>query len=220
MKTKATVIAVLVLTFALALTSTAMAQVKATQITAWVDGEKLLEHTFEESLYVPGRVMFVPYAGVVRFDDVKVTSLTGEVLFEDDFSAETLGAFPSKWERGNAGGWTIVDEDGNKVLEQSDISRTGLTDLWPTAPHFVGSAEHVFEFRYKLVEWSGSTYRMNFVVRGADRNNAYMIQFNRRDGILAIDHRHSGGDNRQVGVPFELEPGRWYNFKVEVKLVD
>lgn len=220
MRSKATVIAVLALALTFALTSGAVAQEKGTQITAWVDGEKLLEHTFPESMYVPGRVMFVPYNGVVRYDDVKVTSLTGEVLFADDFSGEEVGAFPSKWQRENAGGWTIVEEDGNKVLEQSNATTTGMSDLWPAAPHFDRSAEHVFEFRYKLIAWNGSTYRMNFIARGENRNNNYMVQYNERENVLAITHRFSGGDNRIVEVPFELEPGRWYHFKIEVKLVD
>lgn len=220
MRRNGTIATSLALVVALLLSWGAMAQGERTQITAWIDDVKLLEHVFAESMYLPGKVMFVPYNGVVRYDDVKVTSLTGEVLFTDDFSEEELGAFPSKWERGNPGGWIIVEDDGNKVLEQSTTTNTGMSDLWPKVEHLADSAEHVIEFRYKLVSWNGSTYRMNFIARGENRNNNYMVQYNEREKVLAITHRYSGGDNRIVEVPFELEPGRWYHFKIEVKLVD
>lgn len=220
MSKKLTVVTTLALALALVLGTGVMAQAQKTQITAWVDGEKLLEYVFDDSFYLPGKVMFVPYNGIVRYDDVKVTSLAGEILFADDFEDEELGAFPSKWQRENAGGWTIVEEDGNKVLEQSDAGLTGMSDLWPKAEYFADSAEHVFEFRYKLVSWNGNTNRMNFIVRGDNRNNNYMVQYNRSVGVLAITHRFSGSDNRMVEVPFELEPGRWYEFKIEVRLVN
>lgn len=220
MKAKLTVASMFTLVLCLMLSSVVMGQVKKTQVVVWLDGDQILEHTFAESMYVPGRVMLVPYNGVVRYDDVKVTGLDGQVLFSDDFESETLGAFPSRWERANAAEWTIVDENGNKVLEQSSATATGMSDIWPKAPHFTSSAEHVFEFKYKLVSWNGSTYRMNFIFRGEDRNNNYMIQYNNRDQVLAIAHRASGGDNRIVSIPFELETDRWYSFRVEVKMVD
>lgn len=210
----------LVAVLCLVMSPTVGAQMKGTKITAYVDGEKLLEHTFEESMYIPGKIIFVPYNGVVRFDDVKVTSLSGEVLFADDFTDETPGAFPSRWERGNAGGWTIVTEGDNKVLEQSDDTVTGMSDLWPNVSLLAGLVEHTLEFKYKLVSWNGSTYRMNFFPRGNDRNNGYMIQYHERDKVLSIAHRASGGDNRTVETPFEFEPDRWYSFRLEVALVD
>jgi len=220
MKTRLSVLTVFVFLLCAAWAPYAAAQTKATQVTVWVDGQQVLQHTFPESLYLPGRVMFVPYNGVVRYDDVKVTSLDGTVLFADDFEAETAGAFPSRWQRENQGGWTIVLEDGNRVLEQSDATLTGMSDLWPKAEYMPLSAEHVLEFKFKLLSWNGSTYRMNFIFRGENRNNNYMVQYHNRDEVLAITHRASGGDNRIAGIPFKLEPDRWYSFRIEVKLVD
>lgn len=215
-----TLMITMVMFLALMLSPVALGQMKATRITAYVDGEKLLEHTFEESHYVPGRIMFVPYNGVVRFDDVKVTSPGGDVLFADDFEGDAVGAFPSRWERGNAGGWAIVVDNDNQVLEQTSNTLTGMSDLWPKVEEFVGGVEHTLEFRFQLVSWNGTTYRLNFIPLGRDRNNAYMIQYNLRDEVLTIAHRASGGDNRVEATPFQFEPNRWYNFRIEVSLVD
>src|SRR5690606_25152468 len=152
----------------------------------------------------------------MQFDDVRVTTSSGDVIFEDDFEKENLFAFPSQWERGNAGVWMIVNEGGNKVLEQSDTERTGLTDLWPVDLNLGAYDDYTFEFKFKLISWNGNTYRVNFIPRGVNRNDAYMIQYSDRAKALGVSHRLPGvGDSAYFdSVPFELEKDRWYTFRI------
>lgn len=210
---------ILVCLAVLALGSVAMAAPQ-THMAAYIDGELLLEHTFDSVAHLPGRIMFVPYNGIVRFDDVKVTATDGRELFNDDFEGETIGQFPSRWQQENAGGWVIVDEDGNKVLEQSDAVFTGMSDLWPLASEFANSGEHTLEFKYKLVAWTGSTWRMNFFARADNRNNGYMLQYVRTDEVMTLAHRSGGGDNREATAPFVLEPDTWYDIKIIISVID
>lgn len=205
-----------------ALSSLALAETPGVRIVASVDGEELLDHTFHEDVYADGTVMFVLVNGVMRFDDVRVTSATGDVVFEDDFEGERLFAFPSLWERGNAGVWMIVDEDGNKVLEQSDTERTGLTDLWPLDLDLGEHPEYTFEFSFKLLSWNGNAHRVNFIPRGMNRNDAYMIQYSDLSKSLGITHREPGkGDSAYFdSVSFEIEAERWYRFSIHVSRAD
>lgn len=206
----------------LLLTAFATAQSTGVRLITSVDGETLLDHTFPADAYPQGTVLFVLINGVMRFDDVRVTTAGGDVIFADDFEQESLFAFPSLWERGNAGVWMIVNEGGNKVLEQADTQRTGLTDLWPIGLNLGAYDDYTFEFKFKLLSWNGDTYRVNFIPRGINRNDAYMIQYSDRAKALGVSHRQPGlGDDAYFdAAPFEMEEGRWYAFRIDVQRVD
>jgi len=160
----------------------------------------LTDNTNPEILSISGAVGLGSWETQVEYDDFKVTSSTGEVLFEDDFSSST-----GKWNVFK-GSWRVQ----NGVYQQTSTS----TDCRSTT----GNADWSnYTLTLKAKKNSGNEgFLIMFGVK--DSNNFYWWNLGGWGNTRHAIEKAVGGSKSIVAETYSnsIETNRWYDIKIEV----
>ncbi|MHB8951984.1 MAG: family 16 glycoside hydrolase [Pirellulaceae bacterium] len=118
---------------------------EASHIQVWLDGQPVIDFT-DSPGHLAGKVGIGTWSTQVRFRNLKVTSLTGDVLFEGLPDALGQESIAQHWDKVGSGKFYVTSDDAaNSKCSQRVVGTTGETGIaqGPLAVHhgetYVGS---------------------------------------------------------------------------------
>jgi len=161
------------------------------QIFARNAGDSLLFSELEgadvtDSQTFAGKIGVGTWNTAAKFDNVKIVdNNSGEVLAEDDFSADTLDA----WEKVSDGSWEIGT---GELIQSSASTNTGLYSTTGTAMYFGDDSWTDYTFTVDAVKTSGSEgFLIPFSV--GDKNNNWFWNIGGWNNTVSCLQKVSGG---------------------------
>lgn len=188
------------------------------QIFARNVGTKLLSSELEGA-QVSGRRKLAGQIGVgtwntaAEFDNVRITdNVSGAVLAEDDFSADTLG----KWNKVSDGKWEITD---GKLIQASSSTNTNLYATTGSAMYFGDKTWTNYTFTVDATKTGGSEgFLIPFSV--GDKNNNWFWNIGGwNNTVSCLQNVNSGVKSDQVSGTvknYKVKTGTTYKLKVVV----
>ncbi|QFZ18144.1 alpha-L-arabinofuranosidase C-terminal domain-containing protein [Saccharothrix syringae] len=151
---------------------------------------------------ITGAIGLSTWATAAAYDDVKVTSASGQALFADDFSA---GA--NKWTGTGSGTWAVVD--GAYAQSDATAQNTLVTAGDP--------AWRDYTLELKATKRAGSEgFLVAFGVK--DTGNYYWWNLGGWNNTQsAVEKAEGGGKSTLVSDGTRIETGRTYDLRVEVR---
>ncbi|WP_447007067.1 alpha-L-arabinofuranosidase C-terminal domain-containing protein [Saccharothrix isguenensis] len=151
---------------------------------------------------ITGAIGLSTWATAASYDDVVVTSATGQELFADDFSA---GA--SRWTGTGSGTWDVVD--GAYAQSDATAQNTLVTAGDPTWRDY--------DLNVKATKQSGSEgFLVAFGVK--DTGNYYWWNLGGWNNTQsAVEEAEGGGKSTLISDGTTIEAGRTYDLRIEVR---
>ena len=159
----------------------------------------------------------VSFNGVTRSDSKTITVEPRSEISPIESHDFEDGMLPDNWQpvlqmgASEAGNWTIQDEDGNKVLNQSLHAGANNNVAYLRDRSLSGDMEASVDFKMNAHDdWYGA----GMMFRYQDNGNYYVACYYRE--VLKIEKRVNGNYTTVASTNMKLNDGEWYNLGIKV----
>lgn len=159
----------------------------------------------EEPLEIPekitGKIGVGSWSTQVEYDDVKVTSSSGEVLFADDFSD------------GSSHEWSVFNGEWDKA--EGVYKQTGIVEDARSTAGNVDWNDYTLELRARK---TGGAEGMLIMFGVQDSDNYYWLNLGGWANSIHAIEKSTSGAKTGLGerISGSIETGRWYDIKIVV----